>query len=103
VVHCKARGTSITACDEIRAFLAMAEDALHDPVAMNAQHIQSLSEPLQLQLAKALAAIVQDRYDRPELRRAGGLVSSRRDFPGGLGEAIRAMAHVLIDNGAFDM
>jgi hypothetical protein len=95
--------TSLAACDEIRAFLVMAEDALHSPIAKNAQHIRSLPEPLQLQLATAINAITQDRYKRQEMQRAAELVSSLREFPGGLGEAIRAMTRVLIDNDAFDI
>jgi len=91
----------MSACDEIRAFLIMAEDALLDPVAVNAQNIRSLPQPLQLQLAKAIRAITQDRYDKHELRRAGGLVSSLRRFPGGLGDAILSLNHVLGDNDAF--
>jgi hypothetical protein len=80
----------------------MAEGALHDPVATNAQNIPSLPEPLQSQLAKALRAITLDRYDKHELRRAGDLTSSSlQTFPGGLGEAIKALKHVLVDNDAF--
>jgi hypothetical protein len=93
----------MAACDEIRAFLMMAEGALNDPIAGRAQHIRSLPESVQFQLAKAISAIAQDRYEQAEMKRAAGVISSARSFPGGLGEAVRAMTHALIDNGGFEI
>jgi hypothetical protein len=93
----------MAACDEINAFLVMAERALNDPIAAKAQHIRSLPEPVQFQLAKAISAIAQDRYEQGEMKRAAEVISSARSFPGGLGEAVRTMTHVLIDNGGFEI
>jgi len=42
----------MSACDEIRASLAIAEDAVRDPTTRNAAHIRDLSEPLQSGVGK---------------------------------------------------
>ncbi|HWC99898.1 MAG TPA: hypothetical protein VG456_24230 [Candidatus Sulfopaludibacter sp.] len=91
----------MTASEEIRVFLAMAEASLHDPIATHAQHIRWLPEPLQSQLATALEAISHDRYEPGEMAMAAQLVASLRQFPGGLDEAIQAIIRTLIDNDAF--
>ena len=58
---------------------------------------------MQFQLAKVISAIVQDRYEQGEMKKAAEVIASARSFPGGLGEAVRAMTYVLIDNGGFKM
>jgi hypothetical protein len=91
------------AYDEIKAFLAIAEVASLDAAVRKAEHIRDLPEPLQDGLAKAIKAVIEARYERQVIRTAAEVVASVRGYPGGLGEAIQALTHVLIDNDAFEL
>jgi hypothetical protein len=90
-------------CYEINAFLTIAEGALDDPIAGKAQHIRSLPAPVQIQLAKAISSIAQNRFEGEEMKRAAEVISGARKFSGGLGEAVQAITHTLIDNGGFEI